>query len=81
MRIHSTTSSISVKAMKPGEIAIITKWGENDQYIGKIIQLIEIDNKLMLIALGEPNCYWDDIQVLNIHCRVEILSPGTLLEI
>src|SRR5438045_3071511 len=68
---------IHVINMKDGDIAIITKWGANHPYIGKIV----LRNKNNLISLDIHDTFWDNISSLSNNCRVKILPKGTKLEV
>lgn len=74
--------SVVWSEMKDGDIAIIREWGAG-QHIGEIVQRYD---KFLIKLGGRKSDSWGDIfsdhtTGLNSVCRVEILPPGTLLEI
>lgn len=81
--VKEIKGDICVQDMNDGQIGIITNWGElgqTAQYKNIIVQRY----KNVLIVLGKPSVHsWDTL--LNADrdetCRVQILGPGTQLEI
>jgi hypothetical protein len=79
VKVHSKPSdrSIHIKDMMAGDIGVITKWGENVLTIGEVIQR----HKDRVVFLGSTSNFGYHTIHTNYDCRVEILPPGTLLEI
>lgn len=71
--------SINLHDMKDGEIAQITRNGDNLSYIGAIVQRY----KNILITLGghSESSFPAIFYCLVGHTRVKILHPGTQLEV
>lgn len=65
--------------MKEGQIGIIRQWAsDSNRYIGTIV----IVSMGTLIALGLEHITWSQVMTMNMpDCQIEILSPGTLLEV
>lgn len=71
---------IPVFEMKDGQIAIITKWGNSPEYIGRIVQRYGDE----LITIGMNSHYrWDNLSdgLLSPECRVRLLQPGETITI
>jgi hypothetical protein len=73
---------VSPADMEDGQIGIIRKWESTTAYIGIIVQKYEDS----LIALGKHSGHsWSKVQTLtkttHPECLIEILPPGTVLEI
>ena len=86
MRLHKPRSinSINVGDMEDGDVGVVISWGTYDSYKGKIVQRYGDS----LIALGlESGNSWNHCFSDGSHWPhdgnfiVEILQPGTLLEV
>lgn len=81
--VEEGIKDIPVKKLQIDQIAVITKWGNNDEhpYNGKILTVINVNYEEILISVGESNCYWSGFRTLTEDCRVRVLSSGTILKI
>lgn len=82
--VEEGIKDIPVKKLQIDQIAVITKWGNNDKhpYNGKILTVVNHDNhEEILLSVGESNCYWSGFRTLTEDYRVRVLSPGTVLKI
>lgn len=79
LTLSNSERDIPVYNMKDGDIGIITRWGEQDDEIGSIVQRY----KDVLISLGEASgSSWTEIfRSLNTDCRVRLLNSGDIINI
>lgn len=75
-------SDISINDMRDGQIGVITRWGNHDEYLGRVVQRYGDS----LITLGQ--CYgrgfYRPIGIESANegkLRVQILENGTLLRL
>ena len=82
IKVVSEMNSIKVKDMKDGDIGVITNWGHEPEYVGKVVQRYYST----LITVGAPGGQsWSDFYAhtdnISDNLTVTILRPGTMLEI
>lgn len=73
--LNRTTTDIPVRDMRDGQIGMITEWGGAPHHVGKIVQKTSYG----LISIGDIH-NWSQIPD-TVNNRVQILPPGTQLEI
>jgi len=66
--------------MKDGDIGVIRKWSYTLAYIGDIVQKFEND-KLITLGKNWKHSFKNADKITSDDCLIEILPPGTLLEI
>ena len=79
--LEEPQNDIPVRELKLNEIAIITKWGNNDSIVNRLVTLVRTpDTSIILIVIGDYTAYWTDWKELNpIDTRVRVLPKGTIL--
>ena len=60
--------------MRVGDIGIVTKWGERDDYVGHVI----LRHYEGYVSLTNPQKTWSGP---GTDCRVRLLRPGTTLTV
>jgi hypothetical protein len=67
--------------MKDGDVGVITAWGENSHYIGRVVQ--RYGKSLVAIGMGTSGGWFDWFQMTERQeaCRVRLLQPGDVLEV
>jgi len=78
--VNNNTNLLTPAQMKDGDIGVIRKWSYTLAYIGDIVQKLEGGE---LITLGKSSEYHfiNTDKITSDDCLIEILPPGTLLEI
>jgi hypothetical protein len=67
--------------LKPGELAVITKWGYSPEYIGHIIMLSPCNEDIILSIGGKNLEYWLNSHLYDEDCEICVLQPGDTLQI
>lgn len=75
--IEEKSGDIPASELKDGQIAVITKWLNND-YVGLVVQ--RCDNNLVNLGRPYTEC-WSSAHSIPDTCRVRVLPAGTKLEI
>lgn len=70
--------TVTPAEMKDGEIGIIRNWSVSG-YIGRIVQ--KYKNDLITLGMRAEHSFLGTGDIAGKKCQVEILSPGTQLEI
>lgn len=78
----SKPTDIRSTDMKDGDVGVITKWGTNDHYVGRIVQRYR-DN---IVSIGlEEGCSWSGWcsghGKNSPDCQVRLLKSGDVLEV
>jgi hypothetical protein len=78
---NKLAKDIVVGKMKDGEVGVIIEWGENKEYVGRVVQR----HKNILLSLGRcSGCGWGDISnfkwTLEPNYRVRIINPVSIVD-
>ena len=80
LKVNFTDINVHINKMQDGDIAVITHWGDCDEYIGRVVQRY----KDTLISVGrESQERFSEIftSSTNKECFVRILQPGDTITI
>ena len=89
--VNNNAKLVTPAQMKDGDIGVIRKWylgltsiGNRKRsvlaYIGSIVQKLE-GGKLIILGKRSGHHFKDTDKIISDDCLIELLPPGTLLEI
>lgn len=77
--VKQNDGSIPVIGMKPGQVAVITKWPHDHSFIGAIVQRWH-DHLVIIGGTNGWSYLFRSVDVFD-TCYVRILQPGEILEV